>query len=73
MLDSSTIGKRQISDSITPGIFHCLKGAGLLASQCLPHLQVAHLKSFLFCATVRVMVRFFFLHPIGPSARLIQS
>ena len=50
-------------DSILPSIFisHLSKGAGLVSSQCLPHVQLSQLNASRFFATSTAIISFFFL------------
>lgn len=50
-------------DSILPSIFksHLSYGAGLVSSQCLPHVQLSQLNASRFFATSTAIISFFFL------------
>ena len=49
-------------DSILPSIFksHLSYGAGLVSSQCLPHVQLSQLNASRFFATSTAIISFFF-------------
>lgn len=54
------MGFRQTSDSMTPSITHCFIGAGLLLSQCRPHVHWSQLNCSALVYTLTAIMSFFF-------------